>query len=312
MKRIGLAQVAFNLLVIFAGTCILLVYGCSSSNSKPFSDTTTSGTINISVDESFKPVIDSQIKVFESQFPDAHIRVHYKPEAECLRDLNVDSVRMVIVTHELSDAEQVTLKQKLSFNPIFSPIAYDAIAVIVNSNAKDSLFNMDDIRSMAKGTSGYPYKVLLDGTTATSTVRYVVDSLLKGQPISSNIVAAQNSEGVIDYVSKNKDAIGFIGVSWIGNRDDTTQLSFLKKVKIAKIECVKCKDIYVDPVQYNIATRRYPMIRPLIYILKENYDGLGSGFGNFLIYEKGQKIFMRAYLWPAKMSFTVQKMEITQ
>jgi phosphate transport system substrate-binding protein len=171
---------------------------------------------------------------------------------------------------------------------------------------------MQDIRSIAKGTSGYKYKLLLDGKSATSTVRFVVDSLLQGQPLSPNVVAAQNTEGVIDYVSKNQDAIGLLGVGWIGNKDDTTQRSFLKKVKIAQIECKGCNGTYVDPVQYNIAYNRYPMIRPLYYILKENYDGLGNGFANFLIYEKGQKIFYRAYLLPARMSFESRNMQISK
>ena len=311
MKRIGLDFGVKQLPVIFAVFGIFLLSACDS-NREPFGDTSNSGTIHISVDESFKPVIDSQIQVFESQYPDAKIIVHYKPEAECLRDLAVDSIRMVIVTRGLSDEEMALLKQQLSYIPVFAPIAFDAIAVIVNNKVKDTLFTMEDIRSIAKGISGYPYKMLLDGTTSTSTVRYVTDSLLKGQPLSDNVVAAKNSEGVIDYVSNNTDAIGLIGVSWIGNKDDTTQLSFLKKVKIAQIECVKCSGTYVDPVQYNIATMRYPMVRKLFYILKENYNGLGSGFSNFLIYEKGQKIFYRAYLLPAKMPFYVRDMQITE
>jgi phosphate transport system substrate-binding protein len=296
-----------------AGLILLLLVGCSNENNKPAStETLTSGTIYISADESFKPVIDSQIKVFESQNPGARIIISYKPEAECLRDLNVDSIRMVIVTRGLNESEEKTLAAKLSFKPIYGPIAYDAIAVVVNNQVPDSVFTMQDIRSLAKGISGYKYKVLLDGTTATSTVRYVIDSLLKGQPMGKNVAAASSSEGVIDYVSNNTDAIGLVGVSWIGNKDDSTQLSFLKKVKIAKIECNKCDGIYVDPVQYNIAAHRYPMVRPLYYILKENYDGLGSGFVNFLIYEKGQKIFYRAYLLPARMQFEVRNMDITQ
>ncbi|THU41259.1 phosphate ABC transporter substrate-binding protein, PhoT family [Niastella caeni] len=309
MKWIGLAQSVFRVLVVIGGIN-LFVTACSSAPTNKPQETTTSGTIHISVDESFKPVIDSQIKVFESQHPDAHIVVQYKPEAECLRDLNVDSIRMVIVTRGLSETEETTLTNKLSFKPVFGPIAYDAIAVIVNNQVKDTLFTMQDIRSIAKGTSGYKYKMLLDGKTATSTVRFVVDSLLQGQSLSPNIVAAQNTEGVIDYISNNQDAIGLLGVSWIGNKDDTTQLSFLKKVKIAQIECRGCNGTYVDPVQYNIAYGRYPMLRPLYYILKENYDGLGNGFANFLIYEKGQKIFYRAYLLPARMSFGERKMQI--
>lgn len=310
MNWTGYVRPVFRVSMIITGLCLILE-ACKNAPVKA-RETSTSGTIHISVDESFQPVIDSQIKVFESQHPDAHIVVKYKPEAECLRDLNVDSIRMVIVTRGLSDAEETTLRNKYSFKPTYGPIAYDAVAVIVNNRVKDTTFTMQDIRSLVKGTSGFKYKVLLDGTSATSTVRYVMDSLVKGEALSSNVVAAANSEGVIDYVSKNTDAIGLIGVSWIGNRDDTTQLSFLQKVKIAKIECKGCTGTYVDPVQYNIATGRYPMIRPLYYILKENFDGLGSGFANFLIYEKGQKIFYRAYLLPSRMNFEVRSMQIKE
>jgi phosphate transport system substrate-binding protein len=309
MKWIGQARKVFQGLVGFVGINLLIPACNSGSGPAKYQETTSSGTIHISVDESFKPVIDSQIEVFESQHPDAHIVVQYKPEAECLRDLNVDSIRMVIVTRELSEAEETTLANKLQFKPTFGPLAYDGIAVIVNNEAKDSLFTMQDIRSIAKHTSNYKYKMLLDGKTATSTVRYVVDSLLKGQPLTDNIVAAPNTQGVIDYVSNNQDAIGLLGVSWIGNKDDTTQRSFLKKVKIAKIQARDGS--YVTPVQYNIAYDIYPMIRPLYYILKENYDGLGNGFANFLIYEKGQKIFNRAYLLPARMHLESRNVQIS-
>lgn len=275
-------------------------------------DTPNSGTVNISVDESFKPVIDSQIQVFESQFPNAHIKVQYKPEAECLKDLGVDSVRMVIVTRGLSEEEQDFYKKKLTYVPSFGPIAFDAIAVVVNNKSKDTVFTMQDIRSMVKGNSGYKYKVLLDGLSATSTVRFVIDSLMRKDSLSASVVAAKSSEGVIDYISQNDDAIGLVGVSWVGNRQDPEVLSFLQKVKIAAIECRGCTGTYVQPYQANIATGRYPMIRPLYYILKENYNGLGSGFKNFLIYEKGQLIFRRAFLLPARMKFEVRNMDITE
>lgn len=312
MERFRLAVITKQILIVFIGLGTLLFIACSGGVSNVPTDSNTSGTIHISVDESFKPVIDSHIKVFESRYPDAHIIVHYKPEAECLRDLNVDSIRMVIVTRGLSEDEQATMDKRLSFKPLFGIIAWDAIAVIVNNEVKDTLFTMQDIRSMVKGTSGHKYKVLMDGTSATSTVRYVVDTLLGGQPLSKNVVGAKGSESVIDYISNNTDAVGLIGVSWIGNRDDTTQLSFLKKVKIAQIECVGCNGTYVVPVQYNIATGRYPMTRPLYYILKENYKGLGSGFKNFLIYDIGQRIFNRAYLLPARMRLDVRKSQISE
>lgn len=301
-------QIVFAFFLAYCTT----IAGCGNDTGSKPRETLTSGTIHISVDESFKPVIDSQVQVFESLHPDAHIIVHYKPEAECLKDLNVDSIRMVIVTRGLTRKEQDLLNDKLSFHPPYGPIAFDAIAVITNNQSKDTIFTMQDIRSLADGTSGYKYKLLLDGTSATSTVRFVADSLLRGKPLSSNIVAAKSSEGVIDYVSENNDAVGLIGVSWVGNKNDPQVLSFLEKVKISAIECRGCNGTYVKPYQANIAGGRYPMVRPLYYILKENYKGLGSGFTNFLIYEKGQLVFQHAYLLPARMHFDVMDVNITE
>ncbi len=293
---------------------VVLTLSCKNNQSSTQSrESLTSGTIYISADESFKPVIDSQIQVFESQHSGAKIIVHYKSEADCLRDLKYDSIRMIIVTRGLTEDETKILKDTLTYAPTFGIMAYDAIALITNNKATDSVFTMQEVRSLVKGTSGYKYKVVMDGINSTSTVRFVVDSLLRGDKMGSNVEGAKGSEAVLAYISDNADAVGLVGVSWIGNKDDPGQSSFLEKVNLASIECRDCtKGPFVKPYQANIYGGRYPMTRPLYYILKENYDGLGSGFRNFLIYEKGQRIFKRAYLLPARMRFEVQNIDLSE
>lgn len=294
---------------------LTITAGCSSGgNRKVFSgeESLTSGLIHISVDESFKPIIDSQIKVFSSLFPKAKVIPHYKSEAECLKDLMNDSIRMVIVTRGLSEEEVNTLKDTLGFTPSWGKVASDAIAVIVNNKAKDSLFDMSDIRSLMEGTSGYKLNPVLDGKKATSTIRFMIDSVLKGHPLAPNIAGADSSVGVINYVASHEDAIGFVGVSWIGNPDDKQQLAFLSSVRVASLQSTNDKEKYIKPYQANIATKRYPMIRGLYYIVKENFSGLGRGFSNFLQNEKGQLIFYRAYLVPSKMDFTLRNAEIKE
>ena len=166
---------------------------------------------------------------------------------------------------------------------------------------------MEQIRGILGGTTGDKQLAVFDGLKETSTVRYAIDSILKGKPFDpKKVFAEKNSLGVINYVAEHKNVLGFVGVSWIGNKEDTSQLTFLKKVRIAAIGCTCPEKTYVKPYQANIAKRRYPMVRGLYYILKENYNGLGGGFANFLTYEKGQLIFMRSYLWPAKMNFTIR------
>ncbi len=290
--------------------CIIMytLSSCNGPHERTDTDTPKKGVIHISVDESFEPVIDSQIQVYEALYPGAKIIAEYKPEAECFRDLIKDSTRMIIVTRGLTDQEEKFYRDSFSYSPIWDKVANDAVAIVVNNNSKDTILTLEKIRGILDGTTADKEIAVFDGLSATSTVRYAIDSILKGKSFDpKKVFAAKSSLDVINYVSSNDNAIGFVGVSWIGNKEDTSQLSFLKKVKIAAIECTTCDGKpFVKPYQANIMLHRYPLVRGLYYILKENYDGLGGGFANFLIYEKGQLIFRRAYLGPAKMNFSIR------
>ncbi len=290
--------------------CIIMytVSSCNGPHERTDTDTPKKGVIHISVDESFEPVIDSQIQVYEALYPGTKIIAEYKPEAECFRDLIKDSTRMIIVTRGLTDQEEKFYRDSFSYSPIWDKVANDAVAIVVNNNSKDTILTLEKIRGILDGTTADKEIAVFDGLSATSTVRYAIDSILKGKSFDpKKVFAAKSSLDVINYVSSNDNAIGFVGVSWIGNKEDTSQLSFLKKVKIAAIECTTCDGKpFVKPYQANIMLHRYPLVRGLYYILKENYDGLGGGFANFLIYEKGQLIFRRAYLGPAKMNFSIR------
>ncbi len=286
---------------------------CNNNVEKSSFDSPTKGTINISVDESFKPVIEEQIKVYESSFPNAQIKATYKPEVECLKDLDNDSVRMVLISRGLSKPELKFFEDKFQYKPQFSVLAYDAIAVIVNRNGKDSLFTMMDLRNILNGSSKKNFKIVVDGKQSTSTVRYLIDSVLLGDTLSKKIMAGKNSNDVLDFVSNNEDAIGFIGLSWIGNPEDLDQLTYLKKVRLALIECSICeKGYYSKPAVQTIYKSQYNLVRGLYYILKENRTGLGTGFLNFMSLERGQLIFRRSYLIPAKMNFNQRLTKIKE
>ena len=246
-------------------------------------ETAISGSINISVDESFKPVISEQLKVFLSSYPKATINAVYKSEADCLRDLQNDSTRLVIISRGLTDNELGYYKQKLEYKPLYGILAYDAIAVITNNANTDSVFTLNQVKEMLTGSAKTPYNVVVDGKNATSTVRYLIDSVLQGKPLGKNVTAAKNSEDVVSYVAANTGAIGFVGVSWVADSDDEKTKSDLARIKMALIECKNCgKDVFAKPSQETIMRGQYPLVRGLYYILKENWSGLGTGFVNFL------------------------------
>ena len=280
-----------------------LISSCGGGISEDSPDRYDRGTIYVSADESFKNVIDSHVKVYESSYPDAKIIVDYKPEAECLKDFAVDSVRLIIATRSFSENEKAFMEDSMNVIPSSAVIAYDAIAVIVNKESPDSLFTMEELKQILQGGFKKNLIPVFDGLNATSTIRFIIDSILNGAALTSKAEAAKNSEEVIDYVSRTPDAVGFLGVNWIGNKEDTTQMSFLTKVTLASLESTDKPGAFVKPVQANIYTRRYPMVRDLVYTLKEKHTGLAHGFANFLRGERGQLIFKRAYLVPAQLQF---------
>ncbi len=290
----------------------LLFTGCHSGPHIPV-ETPTSGTIHISVDESFKPVIDSELKVFESSFPDAHVLVDYKSEAACLKDIYNDSTRLIIITRGLTLPEENYFKDSARTPAISGILAYDAVALVVNNHSQDTVMSMDQVRSLLEGKGKKNTEAVMDGISATSTVRYVMDSILQGQALGKNVIAAKSSPEVISYIANHENAVGFIGVSWIGDQEDSLDLAFLKEVKVVAIRCDRCTDKpFVYPFQANIVFKKYPMVRGLYYILKENFSGVGNNFVNFLVNERGQLIFKRSYLVPARMSFDVRNVEMQQ
>jgi phosphate transport system substrate-binding protein len=304
-------KITVALLLMAAG-----IIACTGKKPKgnQVTDTPDSGTINISVDESFRPVIEEAIKVYEGTHRGTRIIAHYKPEADCFKDFYSDTAnRMIIVTRGLTRKESRFYTDSLSYTPYSDRVAWDAITIVTNKKNTDTLYTLDDLQQLLQGKKGNAKKVVFDGLNATSTVRFAIDSILKGGRFDTSVVkAVKNSQEVLDYIADNDDAVGLVGISWIGNPEDTAQVNMLKKIKMAYVQCKVCESTpYVKPTQQSINTKRYPLVRGLYYIVKENFSGLGSGFAAFLKYERGQLIFRRAYLGPV-MDFDIRKVEINQ
>ncbi|MCX6318063.1 MAG: substrate-binding domain-containing protein [Bacteroidetes bacterium] len=316
MTKTGIVSASKGKGLVFTAILFLLLAGngCKSYKEQKdaLKDTPERGSIHVSADESFKPVIDEMVKVYESNNTDTKINVQYKPEAECFKDLFVDSIRMVIATRRHTKEENDFMVDSFKMGLKSMAIARDGIAVIVNPSSPDTIFTMKDIKDILRGTYKKKLIPVFDGVKATSTVRFVIDSVLRGDSLTKEAMAARSSEGVIDFIAKNTGVIGFIGVEWIGNPEDTAQISFLKRVKVAAIESTDIPGGYVKAYQANIYIKRYPLVRDLVYILKENYRGLGTGFGNFMSGELGQILFRRSYLAPILKNLGIRPVRLKE
>ena len=246
-----------SLKLFTAAALLLIISSCTNSSKQAVTDTPSEGTIHISVEQSFKPFIDEQLKVFASSYPKANIIVHYKSEIECMKDLVEDSTRMVLVTRGLDKKEQEGFKTQLSFNPTFGILAYNAVAVIVHQQAKDTVFTMKDLQDRLIGKK--QGTVVMDGTNLTGIVRFLKDSLAKNNTLGKNVMAAAGSQAVIEYVAAHPEAIGFVGMNWIGDTYDQKQAEYRKKVKTGLVECTLCieKGYFSNPSPSTISQGQY-------------------------------------------------------
>lgn len=75
----------------------LAVVSCNGPGSPGAQDTPTSGTVAVSVDETFAPILQAQIDTFAKLYPNAHVKMTFQPEEKVLLDLVNDKVKLAVV-----------------------------------------------------------------------------------------------------------------------------------------------------------------------------------------------------------------------
>ena len=288
----------------------LAFIACNEASSTVL-DTPTSGEITISIDDSYTPILEAELYAFHSFYKYAKITAQYKAEAEAVKDLLMDSARIVVMSRELN-ANEKQVFEKINLHPKTLKIAYDAVAVIVHPANKDTMLTMSQLKAIVSGVHSSWEQVNAKSSLGKIAVvfdhqgsgnaRFIQEQFLGKNPFPKNCFAAKSNKEVVDYVSENKNAIGVIGVNWISDRDDTLMRGFLKKIKVlalANSDAAIAPDDYYQPYQAYIQQGTYPLCRNVYIVSREARAGLGTGFAAFVAGDKGQRIILKSGLVPA-------------
>jgi phosphate transport system substrate-binding protein len=289
---------------------ILLFSGCRFFKGNPYNNTPTTGIATICSDETFRPVIEAELDVFKAIYGYTVINTKYVPEGEAFNQLLKDSVQLIIVSRKLTNAETAVLN-KIKLYPRQMKIATDAIALIVNPSNTDTLITVSQIKDILTGKisrwnqlspklSSDPIRVVFDNEKS-SIVTYLVDSICKGKFDKTNVFALDYNRDVIDYTATHSDVLGFIGVSWISNHDDSLHLSFHKRIKVMSVsqDPIPNAENCYKPYQAYMVDNIYPLTRDIYMINSEPRKGLATGFSAFLASDKGQRLILKSGILPA-------------
>lgn len=283
---------------------ILLLTSCG--NNRKSTDLLTSDDVHIAIDETFRPIMEEEMRVFNLRTPEAEMKPVYCDEVEALNLFLKDSVRVAITTRELSKEEAAAIRaNKLYYR--FQRIATDALALIVNKENPDTLMTMSALRGIVTGRithweqipqakSKGELEVVFDNPNS-STVRYIKDSICIKEPLKGNLRAQQTNTDVISYVAQTRNAIGIVGVDWIGNEDDSTNLSFNEQIKVMRVSrsAIAERGNSYLPLQYYIGTGNYPLTRA-VYMLSSdpNVRSTTLNFYYFVSDTPGQLIITKS------------------
>lgn len=285
-------------------------YGCGGAGGGP-TDTPTTGTIHITVDESYEPMMKAEIDMFEALYVKAKINASYTSEAKAFEDLLADSSRLIVVNRDLNEQEKDYFK-KLELTPKTIHIANDGLAFIVNNENPVSKMLYGSVKDIfAGGTNTWKQimptlgndslRVIFDNPGG-GNVRMIQEKFgLKGD-LPSHCFSVNSNAEVVKYVETHPNAMGIISVNWISDSSDSTAIEFLKKVKVLQMSPEGVTDtsgVFYGPYQGYIANESYPFIRKTYIITREARSGLGTGFASFVSSDKGQRIILRSGMVPA-------------
>lgn len=266
------------------------------------------GNIDFCCDESYANVLAQQVFVFTRTNPGAFIDMTRCTERDALTALLEDSVRLITLTRKLSNAEKNRiLENQLNYNE--THIAVDAVAFVVNKNNPDSVLTTDDIRRILTGevtqwNELFPdsrlgkIQVIFDNRNS-STVHYAIDSICAPEALYNGVSAVENSLQVVDEVSKRRNAIGVIGAGWI-NALDSVEVRVRDLISPVRVKKTPDAPAF-GPFQAYIASADYPYFRSIYMINTESNNGLCTGFTIFVAGQRGQKIFEKSNISPARI-----------
>lgn len=254
------------------------------------------GKATLYVDETFQPIMEDEIEIFESNY-EAKIKLVAKSENEIIVALAKDSSNLAVLSRPLNKQEMKFFNSK-KIIPKITPIATDAIAFVANKRSNDSLVALKDVVSFLKGQAS-PIKGLVFDNLNSSTVRFFTTLAEIKELPKKNIYSFETNNEVIQFVAENNGLIGVVGLNWLTQPSAKMQ-SVVDQLTVMNVKGLN-QNNYFAPDQNNIAEKKYALARDLYIVNCQGYSGLGMGFASFVAGDIGQRIILKSGLMPTKV-----------
>lgn len=277
----------------------IFVLACKDklNNNSESQETILTGEMDLYVDQTVQSIVQGQIDVFENQYK-AKINLTAKTESEIVNDLLSGKTNMAVLTRRLTTQEENYFHNK-KIIPRISHFASDAVVFIRNKTNNDTLLDLDEVYNLLHGKPSQLKSVVFENPNS-SVVTYMNRWANVTNGKKENIYSLSSTKEVFEFVTKNPDAIGVIGLDAITEPYPEWE-NLVSEVTVMAVKDVKksaADKQYYKPNQANLGEGLYPLKRSIYVLNYQGFAGLGTGFASFVVGDIGQRIVLKSDLLP--------------
>ncbi len=254
----------------------------------------TYGTLKITADPSYKNLINALTSIYQIEYPEVKFDYDYKIEELAIKDLYEGKTDFAIVSKPLTKDQETYLFNKTKILFKSSPIGMDATIFVTSIDNPLESITVEDIKANVYQENP-TYKFVFDYPNSAN-FNTLNDKLGIKPAKNQSVKALESAENVIDFVQKDKNSIGIIGLNTLSDTDNPKVKEYLQHVKILKVADAK-GDIY-EPNNPNLRSGKYPFYRMIYFLKNEKGFGIAAGFTRFTGSQQGQLIILKENLQP--------------
>ncbi len=247
--------------------------------------------VNLYADHNSKILLDQLGIIYHSNFNKASIDVDYLSDADVMDAMLKDSIRLVVLTRDLSDYEIDQLKLLHQAKPLSHTFAYSAIALVRDFNTTDTI--IDSLKLVSQLTSTE------DVFVTTKDYVELFQSLIKLLNIQVDkhpLKIVNDIDELQSYLATNNNYIGILPFSIVSDQYDVESKEITKKFRWLGVKTQDSRTVY--PSQSTIFTREWPLVIPynIIHCNLSNNDGIG--FVKFIHTKPASRLILKSGLIP--------------
>jgi len=266
-------------MVLLIAVLILAASGCTNKNT-----TDATSSVLVKGSDTVLPLSQAEAEEYMILNPDSDITIIGGGSGVGIAALIDGDTDIAMASREMKDVEISNAKQN-GVDPIETTIANDGIAVVVNpANPVDKL-TFAQVRGIFNGTisnwkdvGGSDMQItVISRDSSSGTYEYFKENVLEGDNYRQDALTQAATGAIVQSVSQNKGAIGYVGIAYLNPSTKAIELS---------IDGVK----FTIPTITNVKNGEYPLSRALYYYTNGQPEGAVADFINYVLSAEGQAI----------------------